>query len=367
MSKKILLVLLVILCGVLLTPLFQSVNKKTEEIGSTTDSKRFELFNGTSPTLLPTPPLPPQHVLTNEYHVFQTFNNCGPAALSMGLSYFDIKVSQEDLGNELRPYKATPGNNDDKSVTLEELGKKAEEYGLLYFHRPNGTVEMLEKIIAAGVPVITRTWLHPDEDIGHYRVVKGYDRNQRVIIQDDSYEGANLSYDYESFNGMWEKFNYEYLVIFPVEMESQVEEIIGEDLSAEVAWQNARLHAENLLIKNPDDIYARFNLSVALYHLGKFEESISEFESVESKLPFRTLWYQIEPIDAYYQVQDFEQVFTITQNLFENGNRAYAEAYVIRGKSYEAMGDTENARAEYEKALLYNKNLEGIHQLMQAL
>src|SRR3989344_7915758 len=35
--------------------------------------------------------------LENEYHVFQTFNNCGPASLSMIFSYFGINKSQKEL------------------------------------------------------------------------------------------------------------------------------------------------------------------------------------------------------------------------------------------------------------------------------
>ena len=84
---------------------------------------------------------------------------------------------------------------------------------------------------------------------------------------------------------------------------------------------------------------------------------ISQYEQVSGDLPFRTLWYQIEPIDAYFQVGKYERVFEITQNIFENGNRAYAEAYVIRGRSFEAMGQSESAQVQYQHALKYNKNL----------
>lgn len=358
MSKKMLFIGLLaglVLVGVILVQMQSSTSQNEES--NHAKKTGFQLFKSPSATPTKKPALPQRKVLENDYHVFQTYNNCGPAALSMGLSYFDINASQQELGDDLRPYKPTPGNNDDKSVTLEEMGEKAESFGLSFYHRPNGSVAMLEEFIAADIPVITRTWLHPDEDIGHYRVVKGYDRNQGVIIQDDSYEGPNLSYEYQIFNTMWKKFNYEYLVIFPSEKTAEVEQIIGENVDESTAWLNAKKKAEELLSANPDDIYARFNLSIALYHLGLYEESIEEYEQVQSSLPFRTLWYQIEPIDAYFQVGDYERVFEITQDLFENGNRAYAEAYVIRGKSYAAMGVVENAQREYEQALLYNSRL----------
>ena len=48
------------------------------------------------------PEIPYSKVLPTSYHVFQTFNNCGPAALSMALSHYGIKKTQQELGNELR-------------------------------------------------------------------------------------------------------------------------------------------------------------------------------------------------------------------------------------------------------------------------
>src|SRR3989344_7034816 len=47
-------------------------------------------------------------ILNNDYHTFQSFNNCGPAALSMALSYYRINETQQKLGQDLRPYQV-PG------------------------------------------------------------------------------------------------------------------------------------------------------------------------------------------------------------------------------------------------------------------
>src|SRR3989344_8765835 len=87
------------------------------------------------PTFIPEPTIaitiPNSKVLPGTYHVFQTFNNCGPAAFSMALSYYGINETQQTLGQMLRPYQNQVGDNDDKSVTLEELAKKGEEYGFI--------------------------------------------------------------------------------------------------------------------------------------------------------------------------------------------------------------------------------------------
>jgi small subunit ribosomal protein S15 len=63
----------------------------------------------------------------------------------MALSYYGINKSQADLGQELRPYQVPGGNNDDKSVTLEEVAEKSKEFGLIPYLRPNGNNEIIKK------------------------------------------------------------------------------------------------------------------------------------------------------------------------------------------------------------------------------
>lgn len=321
-----------------------------------------------TPGPLPIPSIPPQKVLSNgNYHIFQTFNNCGPAALSMALRFYEINVDQEELGNALRPYQVTGGDNDDKSVTLEELAEKSKEYGFIPYHRPMGNPEIVKQFIASDIPVITRTWTKPNEDIGHYRIVKGYDEALGVFIQDDSLQNKNLEYAYSDFNQIWKKFNYEYLVLVPKGKVEIAKQILGKNKDARTAWQNAVENSELELSSNPNDIYARFNLSVALYNIGDYKRSTEEFERVENFLPFRTLWYQIEPIEAYYELGNYDRVFQVTDKVLGYYNRAFSELYILRGKIYQKQGNTELARNEFQKAVFYNSNLKEARTLLSAI
>lgn len=312
-----------------------------------------------SPTPSVTLQSPPSaKTLPNNYHIFQSFNNCGPAALSMALSYYGINKSQSELGNDLRPYQVASGDNDDKSVTLSELAEKSKEYDLIPYHRPNGDIEKIKQFITYDIPVITRTWLKETDDIGHYRVVRGFDDTTGELIQDDSLQGRNLRYKYSDFDKIWQKFNYEYLVLIPEEKKKIAEAILGEEADENKSWAKAVQNARAQLSQNPDDVDARFNLSVALYHVGDYKSAVEEFEKVENRLSFRTLWYQIEPIKAYYQLGNYTKVFEITDKILNNHNRAYSEVYIIRGDIYKKQGNLEAARSEYEKAVFYNRNLE---------
>lgn len=310
---------------------------------------------------------PPFKILPGTYHVFQSYNNCGPAALSMALSYYDISVSQQELGQALRPYQVASGDNDDKSVTLEELAEKAKEYSFIPYHRPNGDIKKIKLFITYDIPVIARTYLKPGEDIGHYRVVKGYDETTGVLIQDDSLQGKNLRYTYDSFNSLWQDFNFEYLVLIPEEKQEIAETILGEDANFKRSWQKAVKLSESELAQNPDDITARFNLSVALYNVGDYQESVREFEQVENKLSFRTLWYQIEPIQAYFELGNYDRVFQITDRVLNYHNRAFSELYLIRGEIYKKQGNLTAARAEFEKAVLYNRSLKSAKEALDSL
>lgn len=311
-----------------------------------------------SPTTIPTPtPLPIAKTLPNDYQVFESFNNCGPASLSMALSYFGIQKSQEELGQSLRPYQNPQGDNDDKDVTMAELEREAQKYGLLAYYRPNGDLTKLKKFIANGMPVITETLLTMNDDIGHFRVMKGYDDTTQMLLQDDSYQGHNISYSYADFNYMWQKFNYKYVVLVPKDKQQLAEEIIGKDLDKKVAWQQTAKLNQSLLTSNPNDVTSRFNLSIAHYYLGEYQASVSEFEKVESLLSFRTLWYQTEPIKAYFELGQYDRVFSLTNTILNTGNRAFSELYIIQGDIYKKQGNTVAARQAYEQAVFYNVNL----------
>ena len=283
----------------------------------------------------------------------------------MLLSYFGINKSQKELGDKLRPHQQPPGDNDDKSVTLEELAHEGEQLGFTTYHRPNGNAELLKHFIANGIPVITRTWLKENEDIGHYRVVRGY--NESELIQDDSLQGKDLRYTYDDFDVLWKKFNYEYLVLVPDDKKELAELILDQNADKKKSWEIAVRNANAALAENPDDMYARFNLSVAYYNSGDYSRSAKEFEKVEEKLPFRTLWYQTEPILAYVKLKNYDRVFAITDKVLNNGNRGFSELYLIRGRIYQEQGKKDLAREEFEKAVLYNKNLLEAQEALNSL
>lgn len=302
--------------------------------------------------------IPAEYVkLNNPYHVFQTFNNCGPATLAMALNFWGVNKTQEELGKLMRPYQNIQGDNDDKTIFTSEFVRWAEEYKLMALSRPNGDIELIKKLTANGIPVVVKTWLHPGEDIGHFRLVLGYDDNAQAIWQDDSYEGKNKKISYWDFLNMWQAFNYNYVVVYPSHKAEIVKAILGEEWIEQKSWENALTRAskeEDLDSTNP---YPLFNQTTAYYHIGQYEKSVEMFEKVKARLPRRMLWYQIEPIQAYQNLNNYDQVFEISNNILENGNRAFSELYLIRAQIYKSQGNEVAANQELDLARKYNENL----------
>ncbi|MFW5703935.1 MAG: C39 family peptidase [Patescibacteria group bacterium] len=317
----------------------------------------------TSPTASPSAtPIPFKHAgersqIKLPIYQAQTFNNCGPASLAMMMHWAGTPVTQEELGQQMRPYQTPYGDNDDKSVSSEEIVYWAEQYGLYAIHRPGGDLDLIRTFLANGIPVMVTSWLHPQEDIGHFRILTGFDDTSKTLYQDDSYDGPNLSIDYSTLLEMWKPFQYEYHIVVDPSKKALVEAILGNRTDLSYTWQQTLNQAHQQLSVDNTDTYARFNLAVAYYHLGNYQETVKEYEQIAAQLPRRMLWYQIEPIQAYLEIGRYQTVRSMTAQILNNENRAYSELYLLRGASYEAEGDNQQARYEFEQAVKYNTNL----------
>ena len=237
------------------------------------------------------------------------------------------------------------------------MAEYAEGRGLVTYVRPDGTIELLKKFVANDIPVIARALNDPSKDYVHYRVVRGYDENKKIIVQSDGIEGPNEIYSYDSWMHLWKDYNYSYLIVVPPEKKSLVEAILGEEKDEKTAWQNAKERAEAELAKNPNNRFAHFNLVTALYYLGDYKGTVQEFEKVEPYLTPHKLWYQMEPIEAYFKLGNYDRVIALADSVINNNNKSVSELYILKGKIYQERGDLTAARKEFEKAVYYNTAL----------
>lgn len=285
--------------------------------------------------------------------VAQTFNNCGPATTSMVLQYFGFTVSQEETKKHLRT------NSDDKNVFTYEMADYlrkdyAIESRLLY----GGDIAMLKRLVANGFYVVVEDWLHPNEDIGHVTIIRGFDDEQGVLIADDSYIGINITYPYEEFLAtQWKAFNYEYLPLYTPGSEALLRAIVGEVWEPEVMYTQAAEKARSEIAKNESDMYAWFNLGTNLYALGNYIEAKQAFEKSRAiGWPKRMLWYQIQPIQTYNELKLYDKAHEYA-DLALWSNDSFAEAHLEKAIAYKGQENREKALEEVNRALFFAPDL----------
>ena len=312
-----------------------------------------------TPTITPTP-LPPQAMLEGFRHEFQTWNNCGPANLSMGLSYWGWQGNQRDTAAFLKP------NERDKNVMPYEMEAFVdEETDLDALVRVGGDLDTLKAFISAGFPVLVEKGFEGvgfDGWMGHYEVINGYDDAKGVVYAQDSYKGPNLEVSYKDLIEQWRAFNYTYLVIYSPEKEAQVMELLGlqanDRFNYHTAEQKARQEVQTLTGR--DLFFALYNQGSSLVHLQDYTAAATAYDAAfanyasipEAERPWRMLWYQTGPYFAYYFTQRYQDLIDLaTTTLDAMSEPILEESYYWRGRAKLALGDREGAIEDFQQSL----------------
>jgi tetratricopeptide (TPR) repeat protein len=62
-------------------------------------------------------------------------------------------------------------------------------------------------------------------------------------------------------------------------------------------------------------------------------------------------------LKAYFELGNYSKVFSLASNILTNGDPVYPELLVLEGQAYQKQGNDTQAKALYQLALVYNKNL----------
>lgn len=294
-------------------------------------------------------------------HMWQKWNNCGPATLSMNLSYYGLALEQLDVAAVLKP------NRDDKNVSPEEMAAFARSQGLHALVRVNGDADRLRLWLSNGMPVLIETWLEvePGNGMGHYRLLTGYDDARREWTVYDSYVSAGVDASqpyrgirmaYADVERWWAVFNRTYILVYTDELAPLVLSILGEDADDGLMWQRALRQAQAGVEQNPDDPFAWFNLGSDLVTLGRFEEAAAAYDRARVLgLPWRMLWYQFGPFRAYYETGRYQELTTLAEATIATDGEI-EETYYWKGKGLAAQGDLTGARQAWQHAVGLNPN-----------
>jgi tetratricopeptide (TPR) repeat protein len=315
----------------------------------------------TSPTLSPTAtPIPAKVYLSGVPHEYQSFNNCGPANLSQVLRYWGWEGDQRNTRDFLR------SNEDDSNVMPEEMAAFVEsETELKALIRFGGSLEIIKSFLAAGFPLILETGHDPDNDwwMGHYVTINAYDDEQSIFFAQDSLIMADLPIPYDDIGSkLWRDFNRVYLVIYPPNREAEVLSILGNNSDPNVNLENTVELTKNEIpsLAGRDLFFALYNQGAAYFRLGQIPDAVAFFDQAfslyqtldEEQRPWRVLWYREEAYQTYFQAGRYQAVIDLTNAALSMlSKHGLEESHYWRGMAYEALGDYEKAKNDYQIAL----------------
>ena len=127
---------------------------------------------------------------------------------------------------------------------------------------------------------------------------------------------------------------------------------------------------------NPNNAFAWFNLDTSLTNLGHLTGQLDFYENAARAfdqartigLPWRMLWYQFEPYEAYLENGRLEEVFTLTQAMFSSfGGQNVEETYYYRGLAYLAEGDSVQAASDFQTALNLNPSFYPAQEALESI
>ena len=328
-----------------------------------------------SPMPMPTA-LPAQVKLEGVAHQYQKWNNCGPATLSMALSYWGWEGNQQDTAAYLKP---NPG--DVNVMPFEMTGYVEDETDMLAIRRVGGDLALIKSMVANGYAVIVEKGTdYKDGWVGHYVLVTGYDDGREMFITQDSLAGVDFEVAYEEILSNWRVFNYTFIIVYPSESEAEVMTLLGPWVDE--AW--AAGHALNLASQQIESevgralYFAWFNKGSSHVLRGEYAAAASAYDvafDLYSRLPvderpWRMMWYQTGPYEAYYQAGRYNDVINLANTtLWAAARSVMEESYYWRGMAKEALGDLDGALSDYRKSVDMNPNfglgIEALERLEQ--
>lgn len=321
------------------------------------------LFAVTVPVLAQdttTTTLPTSYALNGITHIYQGWNNCGPATVTMGLTYFGYDDDQNPAALWLKP------NSEDKNVSPDQILEyvntqlPGDVHALL---RYGGDLERLKTLVSNNFPVLIESGYDPVSAnqgwMGHYLLVSGYDDGRQNLITQDSYDGPNLPYTYQHIQEYWKHFNYLYIVLYPPAREGELMTLLGDDADENQNVYNALIKATQDAEINRNDPFAWFNLGTNYTMMGEFSRAAGAYDEARNtgELPWRMNWYQFGMFEAYLEVGRYDDVIALAQaNLNDGGGQYVEETYYYGGLAREGLGEIDRAINNLNEAVFFNPN-----------
>ncbi|MDZ4158845.1 MAG: C39 family peptidase [Anaerolineaceae bacterium] len=334
-----------------------------------------------TPTPIPTP-LPASASLTGVVYTDQhgLWNYCAPANLAMALSFWGWEGTRLDVGKAVKPLEK------DKNVMPYELENYVNEHtNLRVALRSGGTLEMVQRLVANGFPVLIEKGAYIRETatgkiswMGHYNLITGYEDAAQEFIVQDSYYTPDYRISYDLIQREWRGFNYVFMVVYPPELENALYQALAEYSDAETSYRIAAQVASDELynLTGVDQFFAAYNRGTSLKDLRDYAGAAAAYDEAfrlyaalpEKDRPWRVMWYQTGPYFAYFYTGRYYDVINLATKTIDAASEPYLEEnFYWRARASAALGDTPRAIRDLRTSLEYHPGFLPSVQLLQQL
>ncbi|MEL6308518.1 MAG: C39 family peptidase [Chloroflexota bacterium] len=359
------------------------------------------VFAQDAPAELPESELPASYTLSGFSYEPQRWNNCGPATLTIALSYFGYSDNQVRAQEFLKP------NIEDKNVSpwqmTEFVNTQVPEIPVYATQRYGGDLDTIRTLLANDFPLIIEAGYDPPNLgagwMGHYLLMIGYNDNNQTFTTHDSYEGANTIYSYDHIEEFWQHFSYTYIVLYEAQREAELMTLLGDHADEQTNNILAINRAVSEAEADMTDAHAWFNIGTGYVNLARlareagdeatalqhYTAAATAFDQARNtgNLPWRMLWYQFGPYEAYYEIAQaaddpavaqfrYNEILQLANQTIQScqnpdGVCYVEETYYYAGLARAALGDTDRALANLGTALAVNSNFTPAIQLRDEL
>ena len=132
-------------------------------------------------------------------------------------------------------------------------------------------------------------------------------------------------------------------------------------------WQNSLRVVQTELEQEPQDAFLWFNLGTIFNAQGDYQRAAAAFDQARTiGLPWRMLWYQFGPYEAYYQVERYEDVILLADVTLLD-RPYFEESYYYKAIAQLELGETEAARDNLQRAIDFNPNYQPARATLERL
>jgi tetratricopeptide (TPR) repeat protein len=234
--------------------------------------------------------------------------------------------------------------------------------GVKALYRIGGNAALLKRLLAADFPVVVEESIQPagEDWMGHYVFMIGYDEYQQHFLTYDSFLGYNHGEGrpspYSQFDERWRHFNRVFIVLYEPSREIALRAALGEFVDPAYGYKVALEIARDEASRHRDDAWAWFNMGTAYVSLGEYANAVIAYDEAQHLgLPWRMLWYQFGPYEAYFQMGQYGNVKALANNTIAT-TKYVEESYYWRGMAFAAEGNGQAAIEDFNRALTYNRN-----------